>query len=398
MVQQSAVRIGIVGAGTAGAAAGSLLARAGHDVTVFERVAKPGPVGAGITIQPTGQAALARLGLLDEISARAARIERLHIDRVGGKPLIDLPYAAVDPELFGLGTHRGNLFHALFTALGASGAKVVCGVEIKASRLEGKLRWLDDHGPYDLVIAADGAVCELHDAHCRARPYPWGAVWLVAPSAAFERGIEQVVDGANHMLGFLPTGLAPGTDTRVVSLFWSMRADRVDAWRAAGATAWKDAVCRLDPRAEPLLAGVTDLRDVLFARYFDVSMWPWHRERLVYLGDAAHGTSPQLGQGANLALMDAIALADALAAHQDDVGAALAAYSAARRRHLAYYQFMTRALTPFFQGDSRVLGWLRDRVFPTSRWLTYLRYRMVRTMCGLERGVFRAPLSLKLLR
>jgi len=56
-------RIAVVGAGTAGAAVGALLVRAGHTVTVFERVADPQPVGAGITLQPTGQATLVRLGL-----------------------------------------------------------------------------------------------------------------------------------------------------------------------------------------------------------------------------------------------------------------------------------------------------------------------------------------------
>ena len=225
-------------------------------------------------------------------------------------------------------------------------------------------------------------------------------MWLVAPDPGgftAARTIHQLVDGARHMLGFLPTGLAPGTDAPVVSLFWSIRADRVDAWRAAGLAAWREHVLRFEPRAEPILATIDDLRDLLFAKYYDVAMWPWHRDRLVYLGDAAHGTSPQLGQGANLALMDAVELADCLAAHAD-LPTALAAYSAARRRHLAYYQLMTRALTPFFQGDSRVLGWLRDRIFPCSKWLRYLRYRMVRTMCGLDRGLLRGPLPLAALK
>ena len=66
-----ALDVAIIGAGTAGSAAALLLARAGHQVTVYERVATPGPVGAGISLQPTGQAVLARLGLLAPILARA---------------------------------------------------------------------------------------------------------------------------------------------------------------------------------------------------------------------------------------------------------------------------------------------------------------------------------------
>ena len=81
MMQPEPKDIGIVGCGTAGAAASLFLARAGHRVTVYERVADPGPVGAGITLQPTGQMVLARLGLLAPILERAARIDRLQIGR-----------------------------------------------------------------------------------------------------------------------------------------------------------------------------------------------------------------------------------------------------------------------------------------------------------------------------
>jgi 2-polyprenyl-6-methoxyphenol hydroxylase-like FAD-dependent oxidoreductase len=391
--------IAVVGAGTAGAAAATLLARAGHTVTVFERVADPKPIGAGITLQPTGQVALARLGVLDAIAARAAHIDRLTAVRPRGKPLVDLPYADVDPRLFGLGTHRGVLFETLLAALRTTAARLQFGDAIVATDADANGRWLVDdrkrrHGPYDLVVAADGSVSELHSAAplIYDRAYPWGALWIVAddPGFAAERRIWQIVDGCHTLLGFLPTGKPPGRDTDVVSLFWSIRADRVDAWRAAGLATWRDRVLRLEPRAEPMLDSIHDIAAVRFTRYRDVSMYPWHGDRIVFLGDCAHAMSPQLGQGANLALVDAVALADALAAHEA-VPHALAAYSAARRRHLAFYQFATRALTPLFQGDSRVLAWLRDRVFPTSRWLRFVRHRMTRAMVGIDRGILRRP-------
>jgi salicylate hydroxylase len=82
-----------------------------------------------------------------------------------------------------------------------------------------------------------------------------GVLWLVAddPGFAAERRIFQVVDGAHTMLGFLPTGLAPGRDRPAVSLFWSLRADRVAAWRKAGLAQWRDRVLALGPLAEPIL-------------------------------------------------------------------------------------------------------------------------------------------------
>src|SRR5207237_3913899 len=106
------------------------------------------------------------------------------------------------------------------------------------------------HGPYDLVIAADGSVSELHAAapRVRSRGYPWGALWVVAadPGSAADRRLHQIVDGAGTMMGLLPTGMAPGSDAPIASLFWSIRVDRLDAWRAAGLPAWRDAVLRLE--------------------------------------------------------------------------------------------------------------------------------------------------------
>jgi 2-polyprenyl-6-methoxyphenol hydroxylase-like FAD-dependent oxidoreductase len=404
------LRIGVVGAGTGGAAAAILLARAGHDVALFERVATPGPVGAGITLQPTGQVVLARLGLLDAIAARATRIDGLLCCRPDGRAVVDLRYADLDPALHGLGLHRGVLFEALFAAARAEPRVAVHGgVAIASTTLDGGGRWLVGrdaarHGPFDLVVAADGSVSELHASAgipVRARPYPWGALWFVAidrgTTLTDDRQVVQVVDGPRRMFGLLPTGRAPRGDDLVVSVFWSIRADRVAALRAGGLAAWRAEALALNPRAAPILEQVTDLAQLTFTQYRDVRMRRWHGDRIVFIGDAAHATSPQLGQGANLALWDAMCLADVVAAH-GDVALAVAAYTAARRRHLDYYQLATRALTPFFQSDSRVLGWVRDLVFPVSRWLGPLRRRMVRTMAGLDRGMVRRPIPLEEVR
>jgi 2-polyprenyl-6-methoxyphenol hydroxylase-like FAD-dependent oxidoreductase len=291
------------------------------------------------------------------------------------------------------------LFETLLGALRGTNARLHFGIGIKSTELGLAGRYLVDdrhrkHGPYDLVVAADGSVSELHHAapliHDRA--YPWGALWFVAddPGLFTEGRVNQIVDRCHTMLGFLPTGMAPGRDVPLISLFWSMRADRVDAWRAAGLAKWRDTILRLEPRAEAILDRIDDPKQVVFTRYRDVAMYPWHAERIVFLGDAAHAMSPQLGQGANLALVDAVALADAIAAH-DEIAKALGAYSAARRRHLAYYQFMTRVLTPLFQSDSRILAFFRDLIFPSSHWFRFLRYRMVRTMVGIDRGLLRKP-------
>src|SRR4029079_762169 len=141
----------------------------------------------------------------------------------------------------------------------------------------------------------------------------------------------------------------------LVSVFWSINGERVDAWRSRGLAAWKEEAVKLAPESADVLDQIEDIDQVLFAAYHDVVMHRWSTRNVVYLGDAAHATSPQLGQGCNLALVDAQVLAGSLAS-ADSLPAALDTYSTLRRDHLAYYQFATRWLTPFFQSDLFWLG------------------------------------------
>lgn len=380
-------RVGVVGCGTAGAAAALLLARAGHAVTVLERVAEPKPVGAGIIVQPTGQAVLARLGLLDRIAARSSPIDRLYLRTSGGRTLVDLHYAELEPSWRGLGVHRGVLFAALHDAVTREPSiELHAGVTVRS---------LGELGTFDLVIVADGTLSQLRDDHARRDvAYPWGALWFVTEDRerAFERELYQVATGARRLYGMLPTGLGPTGDVPIISLFWSLPARELDAFRRGDRfAAWKADVIAHDPRAAAVVATLESPEQLTFARYRDVTMRPWHDGNVVYIGDAAHATSPQLGQGANLALVDAAVLADSLAT-APTIGDGLRAYSRARARHVDHYQRMTRVLTPLFQSDSRALALLRDLTFPIANAVGPLRREMVRTMCGVSRGFLRRAL------
>jgi 2-polyprenyl-6-methoxyphenol hydroxylase-like FAD-dependent oxidoreductase len=394
------LEVAVVGAGTAGVAAALYLARAGHHVTVCERVPAPSAVGAGIVLQPSGMAVLADLGLLEGVVARGARLDRLRCVTVGGRPLLDLDYAAVAAGSFGLGLHRGVLFDVLHRALAAAAVPLTCGREVVALHGAGDRVTLVDArggrlGPVDLVVVADGARSRLRDetdpplVERRVRDYRWGALWFVGrdPARRFHGELYQVVEGAGRMLGLLPTGCGPDDPTPLTSLFWSLRRDRIDEWRAGGLGRWRDELLRCAPSAAELVAQIHDPAQVTFAAYHDVTLQPWHTRNVVFLGDAAHATSPQLGQGCNLALCDAQALAAALAA-ADELPRALHEYSRARRRPLAFYQHATRWLTPFFQGDSAAAGRLRDLAMPLAARVPWIHRQMVLTMCGLKRGLF----------
>jgi 2-polyprenyl-6-methoxyphenol hydroxylase-like FAD-dependent oxidoreductase len=408
------LRVAVIGAGTAGAAAALFLSRAGHDVVVFERVPEPGPVGAGIMMQPSGLLVLERLGLARRVVDRGSRVARLVCETPEGRPILDLHYAMLAEGLFGVGLHRGVLFETLHGALVASRARLHCGVAVARVRSarsansanSGTVEVVDDDGRglgvFDLVAVCDGARSRVRDAmHAltkTVRPYPWGALWYIGHDreGAHAGQLRQLTRGARQMVGLLPTGLGPGEGAiPLVSLFVSTRADTVDAVRARGLEAWKDEVRSIAPMAASVLDQIGDFGQLTFASYYDVILPRWHAHQTALLGDAAHATSPQLGQGCNLALCDAAALADAIEA-EATVDAALARYSVSRRAHLAYYQLATRWLTPFFQSDHNWLGALRDAVMGPACALGFVRREMVRSMAGTKTGILWGSLETRM--
>ncbi len=401
------LRVAVIGCGTAGAASALLLARAGHDVTVFERVPEPGPVGAGIMMQPSGLLVLERLGLARHVLSRGARVSRLVCETSSGRPVLDLHYESLAEGLFGVGLHRGVLFETLHGALLASRARLRCGVAIAQARLQGdRIALIDDagerHEAFDLALVCDGARSRVRDAmHSLAhdvRLYPWGALWFIAqdPGERHRGRLHQIVRGTGEMVGMLPTGLGPGNgDAPLVSLFVSTRADALEGVRAGGLEAFKTRVRQVAPASATVLEQLHDLSQLTFASYYDVVMPRWHTHRVAFLGDAAHATSPQLGQGCNLALCDAAALADAVET-QPTVEQALERFTAERRAHLAFYQLATRWLTPFFQSDLPPLGWVRDAMMGPACKLAFVRREMVRSMAGTKTGIFRGSMETRM--
>lgn len=402
--------VGVIGCGTAGAATAVFLARAGHRVTVYERVPDPGPVGAGITLQPTGLHVLARLGLDAHVLARGARIGRLLCETPSRRRIVALDYADAGPEMFGLGLHRGVLFEALHGALVESGVLLRTGVDVDDVIARGKHAWITTRegtreGPHDLVVVGSGARSRFHAGRAlrsSEAPYPWGALWFVgeerrSPDDARTSMLHQVCDGTRRFLGMLPTGRGPKDGSSpLVSLFWSVRASSVPAWRARGLGPWKDELLALAPECAPILDQIHDVDQVLFAAYHDVVMRRFSTRNVVFLGDAAHATSPQLGQGCNLALWDAMTLADALAQEPQDLARALDRYGRSRSDHLAFYQLATRWLTPFFQSDLAWLGPLRDVFMPALCAVPATRKLMTLSMLGVVDGFEGRTLSVGL--
>ncbi len=394
----SPLHIAIAGAGIGGLAAAAFLTRDGHRVTLFERFPAPRPRGAGLMLQPTGLACLAQLGLDRAAIVQGETIARLWGETVAGRRIFDVGYAEIGPKVFGLAMHRAALFGILYGEVSRLGVAMVPAAEIAASRLDAGKRLLIDaaggaHGPFDLVIDGTGMRSALrrsemplaYDSPCRS-----GAIWgIVAEPVDWpHRGeLRQRYDGCQVMIGILPVGRAPGDDRRLTALFWSLRVADFPAWRETGLAAWKARVIGLWPAVAPFVEQIASPDQMTLASYADTGLRQPYAERIVCLGDAARSTSPQLGQGANLALIDAATLSVCLRENAD-VTAALTSYAARRRAHTRFYAIASRWLTPFFQSDSRTAALVRDITFPLMGHVPYLRREMVRTLSGMKTGLF----------
>ena len=364
------LNIAVAGCGPAGLASALLLSRDGHHVSVFERFDAPRPVGSGLIIQPTGLAVLRAMGLDQAVIAAGARINRLFGKAVpSNRTVLDVRYVALDRASFGVGIHRAALFDILFQAVRAADIPIFTDrTVIDAPIVSGDQRDIvfadgERSGPFDLIIDALGAASSL--ASCDGRVLAYGALWasLDWPAQADFSidALEQRYVRASTMAGVMPIGLAPGAATPRAAFFWSLRADHLEHWRNAGLDAWKREVLRLWPVTQSLLDQITQPEQLTFARYAHRTVRAPAKPGLIHLGDAWHSTSPQLGQGANMALLDAFALSKALREAKDPSRAPLRAV-ALRANHVRFYQSMSSLFTPVYQSDSHVLPWLRDRI------------------------------------
>lgn len=388
--------IAVAGAGIAGLAVAAFLRREGHDVVVYDKLPEPAPVGSGLIIQPTGQAVLAELGLNEALHQRGARIDRLFGRTNGtGRVVLDVGYAPLGEGVHGVAVHRAVLFDLLLGKAVEAGAQFersreIASVDINAN---GSVLVFSDgrrSSNFDLVIDAMGVRSPLIP---RAHSFlDYGAIWANLPwpsNGSFtDSFLEQRYEKASRMAGVLPIGKLPGEKTPMTAFFWSLRHDRFDDWRQCGLTAWKDDVLGLWPETAPFLEAIEDEEQLVFARYAHHTLKAPVERGLVHIGDSWHAASPQLGQGANMALLDALALARSIE-YNNEVEAVLSDFVSIRRFHVRLYQLASWLFTPVYQSDSRVLPWLRDVIAaPLSR-MPPAPYLLASMVAGTLGGPFR---------
>ncbi len=324
----------VAGAGVGGLATAIGLRRAGWTVTVLERRAALERYGTAFGLHPTAQTALDRLGLGDALRARAVPYRDARIRRPDGTVLAALPLERIErragrPELL---ISRPYLIDALLAELDRLG-----GVRIGYGRPLTDSRALDA----DLVVGADGINSVVRTAYfgTRSGPRPVGTVAWIG-TAGFETAVHGETWGDGRFFGMTP--VEPGRTNWYATV---PAATTVREVREAFA-GWHDPVPRILAETDPATWIRYEIRHLHPALPSFVA-----DGRVALVGDAAHAMTPNLGQGACTALLDAEALTRAVAAAgPGGLPGALRAYDAERRRSAQRVALCSRTLHRFMTG------------------------------------------------
>jgi 2-polyprenyl-6-methoxyphenol hydroxylase-like FAD-dependent oxidoreductase len=341
------MRAVIAGGGVAGAASAVALARTGARVTVYEAYEDPaGPTGSFLSLAANGLRGLDVLGCLDAVRAAGFAVPRQRMWAGNGKLLGDVARArAAQDPMTSVTLMRAGLVSVLRAEAVRAGARIVTGQRLTGDDLAGVVA--DGAG---LVVGADGIWSATRRFLDPAAPEPvYGGQYSVSgmsPGLGLKPGSWNMIYGRHGAFIYLP---APdGT------VWWSAQvtapeppaADAAGLDTLTGLYAAEDQAVRI-LRAAGTVHGVT--------RHHVLAPVPrWHDDRTVLVGDAAHPVGS--GQGASMAIEDAIVLAQQLQS-AGSVAGALATYDERRR---ARAEKMAR--TAASNRDAKVAGPVAARV------------------------------------
>ena len=325
------LRVVVAGGGIGGLATAALLARTGHDVTLLERSTSLRAVGAGIALQPNGLAVLDALGVVGTVAAHGSwqRGLALHDDRGRALATVTVP-AAGAPLDAALVVPRQALHDALADTAAAAGAAVTTGLEVAdvvqdADAVTVNVEPGSTRVRADLLVAADGSRSTVRGRLAVGARAVAGPVYLRALVPL--RCPDEVAGehwGRRGLAGLVPCG-------RGRTYWFASTTDEIrDAVASGRVEAVRSAVSAAHPVLSGAVQGLARVQDLLVNQVQTVRTSTFVDGRVVLLGDAAHAMPPNLGQGANSALLDAAVLALELA-RAEGLPDALRRYDTGRR-------------------------------------------------------------------
>jgi salicylate hydroxylase len=341
---KSPTNVVIVGGGIGGLFAAIALIAHGLRVSVYEQARALGEIGAGVFLTPNSVRQLQRVGLGPSVEKWGARVgSDSRYFRHDGAPIAPVQVTDSSGWNATFGMHRADLVDILASALPAD--VVHTGHRCTGFEQDGDVARVSFANGVvaeaDLVIAADGIHSELRqNVVPPSRPIFSGSVSYRGVLAHeliphWPTGSWQMWLGkGKHFLTF------PVRAGKLINYVGFVPADEEtkESWSAPGdPDVLRQEFAGWDPRIGSLLQRVQ--ATFRWALYDREPLPVWTRGRLTLLGDAAHPMLPHLGQGANQAIEDGMALATILArADRQTAPAALLAYERLRRERVALVQ------------------------------------------------------------
>lgn len=328
----------VVGAGIGGLSAGIALRRKGHAVTLIERDPQWSVYGVGIIQQANVVRAMQQLGVLDAFLDAACGFDAVEIFIPDGTKVARVPAPRlVEGKPANVGIGRPALQKVLADTAQGLGAEVRLGVTVAALDDDGgqvRVEFSDGAtGTYDAVIGADGVYSQIRGMilpDAEGPEYTGQAVWRYNLPRPAGHDALQVFNGPTGV------GLVPMSEELMYMFVTTPEPGNPFYPREGLAAAMRGKLANCAPFIRELGEQIIDDAGVVYRPLEGMLVnGPWSKGRIGLLGDAVHATTPHLGQGAGMAVEDAIVLADELSRH-DGVEAALAAYRERRFERCAY--------------------------------------------------------------
>ena len=309
-------KILVVGGGIAGLTTANALAGGGHTVRVVELEPTWPTVGWGLSLTGPALRALDRLGLADQCVAAGFRVDSVHNCDRDSALLVDQPM----PKLLGpdraaqAGIRRPVLREILRERAASAGVELRSGLTVAAlDEGPGRVRVALTDGSsddYDLVVGADGVRSALRTTiGVPAAPrYTGQMVWR---ARVRRPGWADVITTVAH--NGVNAGLIPISSDEAYVFHTENTAEPTPLPDDRLADLMRQRLATFRGRFAEVVAAIVDPAQVV-RRPVHVVMAeaPWHRGRVVLIGDAVHAPSPQLISGAALAIEDAVLLAEVL--------------------------------------------------------------------------------------